>query len=76
MNPINEIVVTYVANALWMTCVIAAVTSLLSQHCVVALLRIGMHCGSRHCCSLSWFPSRACADLETMTNREPRLSQK
>ncbi len=27
MNPINEIVVTYVANALWMTCVIAAVTA-------------------------------------------------
>jgi bla regulator protein blaR1 len=30
MNPISEIVVTYVTNALWMTCVIAAVTSLLS----------------------------------------------
>jgi beta-lactamase regulating signal transducer with metallopeptidase domain len=31
MNPISEIVVTYVTNALWMTCVIAAVTVLLSQ---------------------------------------------
>ena len=31
MNPINEIVVTYVTNALWMTCVIAAATSLLSR---------------------------------------------
>ena len=31
MNPINEIVVTYVTNVLWMTCVIAAVTSLLSR---------------------------------------------
>jgi beta-lactamase regulating signal transducer with metallopeptidase domain len=31
MNPINEIVVTYVTNALWMTCVIAAVTVLLSR---------------------------------------------
>jgi beta-lactamase regulating signal transducer with metallopeptidase domain len=31
MNPINEIVVTYVTNALWMTCVIAAVTALLSR---------------------------------------------
>jgi hypothetical protein len=31
MNPINEIVVTYVTNALWMTCVIAAVTMFLSR---------------------------------------------
>ena len=31
MNPMNEIVVTYVTNALWMTCVIAAATSLLSR---------------------------------------------
>jgi beta-lactamase regulating signal transducer with metallopeptidase domain len=31
MNPIKEIVVTYVTNALWMTCVIAAATSLLSR---------------------------------------------
>src|ERR1700676_2845877 len=31
MNPINEIVVTYVTNALWMTCVITAVTVLLSR---------------------------------------------
>ncbi len=31
MNPINQIVVTYVTNALWMTCVIAAATSLLSR---------------------------------------------
>src|SRR5580700_9828311 len=31
MNPTNEIVVTYVTNALWMTCVIAAVTVLLSR---------------------------------------------
>jgi beta-lactamase regulating signal transducer with metallopeptidase domain len=31
MNPINEIVVTYMTNALWMTCVIAAVTVLLSR---------------------------------------------
>jgi beta-lactamase regulating signal transducer with metallopeptidase domain len=31
MNPINEIVVTYVTNALWMTCVIAAVTVFLSR---------------------------------------------
>ena len=31
MNPISEIVVTYVTNALWMTCVIAAATSLLSR---------------------------------------------
>ena len=31
MNPINEIVVTYVTNALWMTYVIAAVTVLLSR---------------------------------------------
>ena len=31
MNPINEIVVTYVTNALWMTCIIAAVTVLLSR---------------------------------------------
>jgi len=31
MNPINEIVVTYVTNALWMTCVVAAVTVLLSR---------------------------------------------
>jgi beta-lactamase regulating signal transducer with metallopeptidase domain len=31
MNPINEIVVTYVTNALWMTCVIAAATSVLSR---------------------------------------------
>jgi len=31
MNPMNEIVVTYVTNALWMTCVIAAVTVLLSR---------------------------------------------
>ena len=31
MNPISEIVVTYVTNALWMTCVIAAVTVLLSR---------------------------------------------
>ncbi|MGA9355612.1 MAG: M56 family metallopeptidase [Terriglobales bacterium] len=31
MNPINEIVVTYVTNALWMTCVVAAVTALLSR---------------------------------------------
>jgi beta-lactamase regulating signal transducer with metallopeptidase domain len=30
MNPINE-VVTYAANALWMTCVITAVTALLSR---------------------------------------------
>ena len=30
MNPINQLVVTYVTNALWMTCVIAAATSLLS----------------------------------------------
>ena len=31
MNPINEIVVTYVTNALWMTCIIVAVTVLLSR---------------------------------------------
>jgi hypothetical protein len=31
MNPINEIVVTYLTNALWMTCVIASVTVLLSR---------------------------------------------
>ncbi len=31
MKPINEIVVTYVTNALWMTCVIAAVTVFLSR---------------------------------------------
>ena len=31
MNSINQIVVTYVTNALWMTCVIAAATSLLSR---------------------------------------------
>ena len=31
MNPISQIVVTYVTNALWMTCVIAAATSLLSR---------------------------------------------
>lgn len=31
MNPINEIVVTYVTNALWMIFVIAAATSLLSR---------------------------------------------
>jgi beta-lactamase regulating signal transducer with metallopeptidase domain len=31
MNPMNEIIVTYVTNALWMTCVIAAVTVLLSR---------------------------------------------
>ena len=31
MNPISEIVVTYATNALWMTCVIAAVTVLLSR---------------------------------------------
>ena len=31
MNPMNEIVVTYLTNALWMTCVIAAATSLLSR---------------------------------------------
>jgi bla regulator protein blaR1 len=31
MNPINEIVVTYATNALWMTCVITAVTALLSR---------------------------------------------
>jgi|SRR5438552_11240092 len=31
MNPISEIVVTYVTNALWMTCVITAVTVLLSR---------------------------------------------
>ena len=31
MNPMNEIVVTYVTNALWMTCVIAGVTVLLSR---------------------------------------------
>jgi beta-lactamase regulating signal transducer with metallopeptidase domain len=31
MNPMNEIVVTYVTNALWMTCVIAAATELLSR---------------------------------------------
>jgi beta-lactamase regulating signal transducer with metallopeptidase domain len=31
MNPINEIVVTYVTNALWITCVIAALTFLLSR---------------------------------------------
>jgi beta-lactamase regulating signal transducer with metallopeptidase domain len=31
MNPINEIVVSYVANVLWMTCVIAAVASLLAH---------------------------------------------
>jgi len=31
MNPINEIIVTYLTNALWMTCVIAAVTVLLSR---------------------------------------------
>ena len=31
MNPMSEIVVTYVTNALWMTCVIAAATSLLSR---------------------------------------------
>jgi bla regulator protein blaR1 len=30
MHPMNEIVVTYVTNTLWMTCVIAAITSLLS----------------------------------------------
>jgi beta-lactamase regulating signal transducer with metallopeptidase domain len=31
MNTIGEVVVTYVTNALWMTCVIAAVTVLLSR---------------------------------------------
>src|ERR1700686_3334561 len=31
MNPFSEIVVTYVTNALWMTCVITAVTVLLSR---------------------------------------------
>ena len=31
MNPISQMVVTYVTNALWMTCVIAAATSLLSR---------------------------------------------
>jgi beta-lactamase regulating signal transducer with metallopeptidase domain len=31
MNPISEIVVTYVTNALWMTCVITAVTVFLSR---------------------------------------------
>ena len=31
MNPIKEIVVTYVTNALWMTCVVALVTSLLTR---------------------------------------------
>jgi beta-lactamase regulating signal transducer with metallopeptidase domain len=31
MNPMNGIVATYVTNALWMTCVIAAVTVLLSR---------------------------------------------
>src|ERR1700691_2051423 len=31
MNPISEIVVTYVTNALWMTCVITAITVLLSR---------------------------------------------
>jgi beta-lactamase regulating signal transducer with metallopeptidase domain len=31
MNPTNELVVTYVTNVLWMTCVISAVTSLLSR---------------------------------------------
>jgi beta-lactamase regulating signal transducer with metallopeptidase domain len=30
MNPIKEIVVTYVTNAFWMTCVVALVTSLLA----------------------------------------------
>ena len=33
MNPLSEIVVTYVTNALWMTCVIAAVTVILSRLC-------------------------------------------
>jgi len=31
MNQINEIVVTYVANALWVTCVVAGATTLLSR---------------------------------------------
>jgi beta-lactamase regulating signal transducer with metallopeptidase domain len=31
MNPITEIVVTYVTNVLWMTCVIASITSLLAR---------------------------------------------
>jgi hypothetical protein len=31
MNPISDIVVTYITNALWMTCVVAAVTVLLSR---------------------------------------------
>ena len=31
MNPTNQLIVTYVTNALWMTCVIAAATSLLSR---------------------------------------------
>ncbi|MGA3091584.1 MAG: M56 family metallopeptidase [Terriglobales bacterium] len=31
MSPINEIIVTYVTNALWMTCVIASVSEVLSR---------------------------------------------
>jgi hypothetical protein len=31
MNQINEIVVTYVANALWVTCVVAGTAALLSR---------------------------------------------
>src|SRR5580698_10238567 len=31
MNPISEMTVTYLTNALWMTCIIAAVTVLLSR---------------------------------------------
>ncbi len=31
MNPLNAMVVTYLMNALWMICVVAAVTSLLSR---------------------------------------------
>ena len=31
MNPIKEIIVTYVTNALWMTCVVALTTSLLTR---------------------------------------------
>lgn len=31
MNPITEIVVTYVTNVLWMTCAIASITSLLAR---------------------------------------------
>jgi len=68
MNPINEMVVTYLINVLWMTCVVAAATSLLS--------RVLLRCPASYRHAL-WVTALLCAVLLPLASlRESRSDDK